>query len=288
MKSIFAILLLSAFAAFAQPYPVSVRTTNGTSFGLTMSGTTTAATVRATSIYSTTPFNTNRPARFGADGGLTNSPLGTAGQVYTSDGNTGYYPSNAPTDTRFTSTSGTITSTSNTLAATVISGTTVNATTAYTYAGSGLLYWDGSGMNFRKSGGAAGLVGFLLQAANGDVATTGTIGWNGTPVGITLQGNINRLNTNLVSSGWGVYTNGLASYSTVAAVTIAASGWTNIWPTNNAGVYVNATAVSWIIKNRANTTLYTSPTLTAVTYVHLQPGWAVSAASGLDGTALPE
>ncbi len=86
----------------------------------------------------------------------------------------------------------------------------------------------------------------------------------------------------------GVYqgTNGLASFSTTAGVSIAATGWTNTF-SGNATVYVTATAVAWVIKNRANATIYTSPTLTATVSVNLQPGWAVTAASGLAGTALP-
>lgn len=96
----------------------------------------------------------------------------------------------------------------------------------------------------------------------------------------------------LYAGGWGfkvpvLATNGVASYSEVAGVSIAAGGWTNIWTTNNATVYVTATAVAWTIKNRAGSTIYTSPTLTATVPVTLQPGWSVNAASGLVGTALP-
>jgi hypothetical protein len=81
--------------------------------------------------------------------------------------------------------------------------------------------------------------------------------------------------------------NGFLSYATNAAVSLGAAGVTNNMGCN-AGAYVTATATSWIIKNRANATIYTSPTLTATVYVHLQPGWSVSAASGLAGTLLPE
>ena len=82
-------------------------------------------------------------------------------------------------------------------------------------------------------------------------------------------------------------TNGIASFSTISAVAINSTGWTNIWSTNNATVYVSATAVAFTVKNRANATIYTSPTLTTTVTVTLQPGWAVSAASGLAGTAVP-
>ncbi|MES2367028.1 MAG: hypothetical protein V4563_14225 [Pseudomonadota bacterium] len=80
---------------------------------------------------------------------------------------------------------------------------------------------------------------------------------------------------------------GVGSYATTASASLVATGWTNTMGIN-ATAYVTATAVSFVIKNRANTTLYTSPTLTATIPVHLQPGWAVSAASGLAGTALPD
>lgn len=89
------------------------------------------------------------------------------------------------------------------------------------------------------------------------------------------------------TSGTNFCTNGYASFATDTAVTIAATGWTNVMA-KSANVYVSSVAVSWIIKNRANATIYTSPTLTTTIPVHLQPGWSVSAASGLSGTALPE
>ncbi len=81
-------------------------------------------------------------------------------------------------------------------------------------------------------------------------------------------------------------TNGVASFDTTAGESIAATGWTNIFG-KNATVYVTATAIAFTIKNRANATIYTSPTLTATETVTLQPGWSVNAASGLAGTALP-
>ncbi len=93
--------------------------------------------------------------------------------------------------------------------------------------------------------------------------------------------------SNIFSTTYVSATNGVCSFSPVAAVSIAATGWTNIWSTNNATVYVTATAVAFTIKDRANATIYTSPTLTTTVPVTLQPGWAVMAASGLAGTALP-
>lgn len=129
MKNIFAMLLLSAFAAFAQPYPVSVRTTNGTSFGLTLSGTSTAAVVRATTIYSTTPGNTNRLTMYApGTGQFTNVPPGTAGQILTSDGTGLYYPSNAPSsnDPRLTNSAAGLHSTSNTFNAVNFAGSTAS------------------------------------------------------------------------------------------------------------------------------------------------------------------
>jgi hypothetical protein len=102
----------------------------------------------------------------------------------------------------------------------------------------------------------------------------------------TAAGNYTMWTNMTVASNLKV-TNGVSSFSTVAATAIDATGWTNVWQTNNATVYVTATAVAFTIKNRANATIYTSPTLTATMPVSLQPGWSVNAASGLSGTALP-
>lgn len=107
---------------------------------------------------------------------------------------------------------------------------------------------------------------------------------------ITNQGGggatVRLTNGTVTASGTVQATNGFASFSTQATAAIAATGWTNTW-VHNATVYVTATAVAFTIKDRSQATLYTSPTLTATVPVSLQPGWAVTAASGLAGTAVP-
>ncbi len=89
------------------------------------------------------------------------------------------------------------------------------------------------------------------------------------------------------ASGSITATNGFSSYSTTAGVALTATGLTNALGINGTA-YVTATAVAFTIKNRANATIYTSPTLTTTVSVHLQPGWSVNAASGLSGTLLPD
>lgn len=82
------------------------------------------------------------------------------------------------------------------------------------------------------------------------------------------------------------FANGVGSYNTTATNAIGTTGYTNNTGANQTA-YVSATAVSFTIKNRAGTAVYISPTLTATVAVNLQPGWAVTAASGLLGTAVP-
>jgi len=107
------------------------------------------------------------------------------------------------------------------------------------------------------------------------VATNGTVQFPNT---VTMQ-------TNIVS-GITHSTNGFASYSTLATNAVGATGYTNNQVINQTA-YVTATAVAWTIKDRAQATLYVSPVLTATIPVNLQPGWSITAASGLVGTVLP-
>lgn len=125
----------------------------------------------------------------------------------------------------------------------------------------------------------------------GDIGTVQNMAVNGTATftfGFNAAGTSNFFAGVNYSQKSVLATNGFGSFSTLAAATIDATGWTNIWATNNATVYVTATAVAFTIKNRSQNTIYTSPVLTATVPVHLQPGWSVNAASGLAGTALPE
>lgn len=113
--------------------------------------------------------------------------------------------------------------------------------------------------------------------------------WNpaGNQIGFTALG-VNRVS--ITSSGVLAEavkgTNGIASTSVLASIAIPATGLTNSYAVN-ATALVTATAISFTINNRANTVIYTSPTLTATMSVPLQPGWSIQAASGLSGTMLP-
>lgn len=84
-----------------------------------------------------------------------------------------------------------------------------------------------------------------------------------------------------------ITTNGIASFNTLGTNAVGATGYTNLSGANQTA-YVTATAVSWTITDRSANVLYVSPTLTATVPIHLQPGWSVTAASGLVGTVLPE
>ena len=81
-------------------------------------------------------------------------------------------------------------------------------------------------------------------------------------------------------------TNGPASYSTQATNELVATGYTNTTGVNMQAM-VNATAVSFTVNNRAGTVIYTSPVITGVMPIGLQPGWSVRGASGLAGTVIP-
>ncbi len=82
-------------------------------------------------------------------------------------------------------------------------------------------------------------------------------------------------------------TNGIATYSTTATNAIAATGITNT-STFNRTAMLNATAVAYQIKNHDATIIYNSGTVTVLGLpIPLQPGGAITAASGLAGTLLP-
>ncbi len=84
----------------------------------------------------------------------------------------------------------------------------------------------------------------------------------------------------------GVSTNGIYSLNTLATNAVAAVGYTNLSGAQQTA-YVTATAVSFTLSDRSGNVLYVSPTLTATLPVTMQPGWRLTAASGLTGTVLP-
>lgn len=82
-------------------------------------------------------------------------------------------------------------------------------------------------------------------------------------------------------------TNGFASYTTAATNTVAATGWTNTFGVN-AKVRITGTAVAVTIKAADESVLDSYTLGTADTVVELlQPLQAITAASGLVGTAKP-
>ena len=82
-------------------------------------------------------------------------------------------------------------------------------------------------------------------------------------------------------------TNGFASYTTAATNTVAATGWTNTFGVN-AKVRITGTDVAVTIKAADESVLDTYTLGTADTVVELlQPLQAITAASGLVGTAKP-
>ncbi len=83
-----------------------------------------------------------------------------------------------------------------------------------------------------------------------------------------------------------IATNGLGSYSVTSTNNIAATGITNTSTWNRTAI-VTATAAAIQVKNHEGTIIYNSPTLTETITIPLQPGGAVTAASGLSGTLLP-
>lgn len=97
------------------------------------------------------------------------------------------------------------------------------------------------------------------------------------------------VSTNLTAKKF-LVVDGLVSRSTIASVSIAATGWTNIWSTNAATVVYGGTTVSsW--KKRAGAltaTNITYPVFTGNNTVILQPGQAiVISGTGVSGSAEP-
>ncbi len=86
-----------------------------------------------------------------------------------------------------------------------------------------------------------------------------------------------------------IATNGVASFSSVAPVTIAATGWTNIWSTNNAIVHFDGTVIFFTNVLRGNTPWYTNTTAhSGAMTTTLQPGEAIRiAGTSVVGRAKP-
>jgi hypothetical protein len=146
--------------------------------------------------------------------------------------------------------------------------------------GSMLLFGDGSinskaftNMFWGGANGTNGLIELVVPNAGGTPIWKFENGTNGP--------------ADLYVGGAAVVTNGLASMSTVTAVSIAATGWTNIWQTNNAVVYLDTAAagLAFYVKNNAGTSVYTNASAAIINAtVMLQPGGAVVITAGTTPT----
>ena len=142
--------------------------------------------------------------------------------------------------------------------------------------------------------GAATIVGGRQNSVTALDATAIGVGVTNTTAGSVMIGYFGK-NTTFAKNGDATFpsaitsTNGVASYSLVAPVVINSTGWTNIWPTNNAIVYFDGTAMTFTNKNSAGTQLYTNALAhTGAMSVILQPNGAVMiGGTGVKGIATP-
>lgn len=155
-----------------------------------------------------------------------------------------------------------------------VSGTITSTTTGSALTMANTAYITGGGYRFYPANNSSN-----MEIRNSD----------GSTLYIQVSGSSGALRSvfGIISDTTSTATNGFASFASDAGVALTATGLTNALG-KNAMAYVTATAIAFTIKNAANTTLYTSPTLTATISVQLHPGWSVNAASGLSGTLLPE
>ena len=118
--------------------------------------------------------------------------------------------------------------------------------------------------------------GLMKILENGNVG----IGTNAPSEKLEVLGNI-KVSGNLQGSGFG-------STSTAAAVTIAATGWTNTYGFN-AHVLLEGTAMTFVIYNSVNTPVYTNAAVIANATVPLPKDGAVviTAGTGVSGRAVP-
>lgn len=129
----------------------------------------------------------------------------------------------------------------------------------------------------------AGDLSFYDYLASGGQGTRLILDTSGN-VGIGTIAPVQKLSVN----GSAGFTNGIASFSTVASVAIAASGWTNIWSTNNAVVSFDGTTIFYTNKLRSNASYYTNVAALGHAMVILQPGEAVDInGTGVTGVAKP-
>lgn len=107
-------------------------------------------------------------------------------------------------------------------------------------------------------------------------------------IGTSTATNITILATNVFVSGSIVTTNGIGSYSSITPVVIAATGWTNIWSTNNAVVVFDGTTCFYTNYLRSGVAWYTNVAALAHDRVSLQPGEGIAInGTGVTGVAKP-
>lgn len=132
--------------------------------------------------------------------------------------------------------------------------------------------------------GSGGITGTVVNCVAGsygtvDVAATFVNGYaSATTATLTLG--------NATLRGLFTATNGIASTVPTAAVTIAATGWTNTFA-KNATVYFDGTAVTATVYNNAGTAIYTNAVaITGMGTVNLQPsGKVILSGTGVTGRA---
>ena len=101
------------------------------------------------------------------------------------------------------------------------------------------------------------------------------------------SGTVQNCNFNGVIQNRGLFQNALYSTDTTAAVSIAATGWTNTFG-KSAVVYYDGTAVTATVYNNAGTAIYTNATALAGGSVLLQPsGKVILSGTGVTGRATP-
>lgn len=138
-----------------------------------------------------------------------------------------------------------------------------------------------------------------ISSTNGTYAITHSVDSNGSATldteGARGSGNLLEVKNNGTTATWITYggisasTNGIATGPTDAAVTIAATGWTNTFG-KNAVVYLTGTNVTYTVYNNAGTAIYTNLTTSGVmdTSILLQPsGKVIASGTAVFGRATP-
>lgn len=143
-------------------------------------------------------------------------------------------------------------------------------------ANSRLEFTSSGALNFYRASDAS----LITSISTGGDISTRSIVINGATVLNTLGAFVGpSINT----AGTITATNGIASYSPTTPVPIASGGWTNIWATNSAIVYFNATSATWTNREANGAGIYTNETaFTGPQTIYLQPSEILN----IDGTGV--